>query len=116
MSLSNGYHAQVAVAYVRGVAIKAQSHGGLIVSPDSEINDHPLALPPELSAPPLEALPPEAIETILSLGRAAGLKLYHFKKSHGELPGSNTCWASCTRWILKLCWTWAADAVRSYGQ
>lgn len=86
MSLSIGYHADFAAAYVRGEAIKAQSHGGLIVSPDDGINDRPLDLPPELSAPPLEALSQKEIERILSLGRAAGLKLYHFKKSHGELP------------------------------
>lgn len=86
MSLSNVYHADFAAAYVRGEAIRARAHSGLIVSADGEINGRPLTLPPELSIPPLEALSPEEIEAILSLGRVAGLKLYHFKKSHGELP------------------------------
>lgn len=80
------YCAAFAAAYVRGEALKARANGGLIVSADAEINGRPLTLPPELSDPPLDALTETEVKDILSRGRDAGLKLYHFKKSHGELP------------------------------
>lgn len=38
-----------------------------------------------MSEPPLDALMDVEIKAIPSLGRDAGLKLNHFKKSHGEL-------------------------------
>ena len=86
MSDWNGTYASFAAAYVRGEAIKARARGGQITPPDDETKCRPLVPAPELSDPPLAALPAEEIHALLTLGREAGLKLYHFKKSHGELP------------------------------
>ena len=82
-----GYYAACAVAYVRGEAIKARKNNGCqITTLDGKANVRPLVMPPELCDLPLEALTAEQIEAILVRGMDAGLKLYCFKKSLGELP------------------------------
>lgn len=82
-----GYYTACAAAYVRGEAIKARRNNGYqITTLDGKANVGPLVMPPELCHLPLEALTAEQIEAILARGRDAGLKLYCFKKSLGQLP------------------------------
>jgi len=75
-----------AAAYVRGEALRAQENGGHIRSMDAELNGRAFCLPPALLEAPLEALTEADTEAILAAGRAAGLKLYRFKRRGNELP------------------------------
>ena len=43
-------------------------------------------LPPELLETPLEALGQEDTDRLLDMGREWGVKLYRFKRGHGDLP------------------------------
>lgn len=74
MGLSDGYYADFAVAYVRGEAMRARGEGGGGPS-----------LPDALLSCPLGALTDAEREDILATGKAAGLKMYHFKVA-AELP------------------------------
>lgn len=62
------YNLRIMAAYVRGIAAEAG-----------------LALPPELTETPLQALSPEQLEQLQAAGKAAELKLYRFK-NHDDLP------------------------------
>lgn len=68
MLLSDEYILPLAAAYVRGSLATAPQH-----------YEH-------LLRDPLHSLSEEELELLLSIGRAAGLNLYHFKKSHANLP------------------------------
>ena len=68
MLLSDEYYLPLAAAYVRGTNTAASQHYERI------------------KCDPLESLSQEELEAILAVGRAAGLDLYHFKKSHASLP------------------------------
>ena len=71
---------------MRGEAKRAAGNGGFVVSAEAEQQGRLLSLPAALLEAPLGALTRREQEEILRIGRAAGLKLYHFKRSHGELP------------------------------
>lgn len=64
------YKANLAVAYVRGVAPEVSA---------------PALLPEALVRKPLVQLTPTEIQTIVSAGEAAGLRMYHFKEKE-RLP------------------------------
>ena len=68
MLLSDEYDLLLSAAYVRGAIATA--------SPYCE----------HLLREPLGSLSEEELETLLVAGRAAGLDIYHFKKSHASLP------------------------------
>lgn len=68
MPLSNEYDLLLAAAYVRGSIDTVPRHC-----------EH-------LLHDPLHLLSEDELEMLLSIGRAAGLDLYHFKKSHASLP------------------------------
>jgi len=68
MLLSDEYDLLLSAAYVRGAIATA--------SPYCE----------HLLSEPLGSLSEEELETLLVAGRAAGLDIYHFKKSHASLP------------------------------
>ena len=68
MPLSNEYDLLLAAAYVRGAVSAIPQHC-----------EH-------LLRDQLYSLSEDELEMLLSIGRAAGLDLYHFKKSHASLP------------------------------
>ena len=68
MSLSDEYDLPLAAAYVRGT-----------LSTESPYCE-------QLLRAPLELLSESELEALFSAGRTAGLDLYHFKKSHANLP------------------------------
>ena len=71
---------------MRGEAKRAAVNGGCLACAEAERQERLLCLPPALLEAPLDALTRREQEEILRIGRTAGLKLYHFKRSHGELP------------------------------
>ena len=68
MPLSNEYDLLLAAAYVRGAVSAIPQHCEYLLRDQ------------------LYSLSEDELETLLSIGRAAGLDLYHFKKSHASLP------------------------------
>lgn len=82
----SAFYGLLAAAHVRGEARRAAGNGGRIRSTDRDIDGRPLALPTALADAPLDALSEGEVAAILAAGREAGLKLYHFKRTHGELP------------------------------
>lgn len=102
-----GYYTACAAAYVRGEAIRARENGGRITTPDGKSTGRRLDMPPELIDLPLEALTVEQIEAILARGRDAGLNLYCFKKSLGELPR--------VKYVLEHLRTLAFDSILDVG-
>lgn len=64
------YYVELAAAYIRGHAVRT----GVPVLPD------------ELREKPLSGLTPEERSAVLEAGKAAQLKLYPFKTTHGDLP------------------------------
>ena len=67
----------LAAAYVRGEALRQAQAGGEAA---------PVRLPAPLLETPLAQLTGEQRQAILAVGKAAGLALYRFKKTHDELP------------------------------
>ena len=76
----------IPVAYVRGEFLAACATTNRICSIDPDINGKPLNIPDSLMKVPLDALTDAEASQILDAGRAAGLKLYHFKNPGEPLP------------------------------
>jgi precorrin-6B methylase 2 len=74
MKLSSSYYGKYAAAYVRGVFMRPQ-----------EI-ELPCTMPFSLLEKQLDELTADEVEEILEIGKSVGLKLYHFKNTHDELP------------------------------
>ena len=68
------YYSKYAAAYVRGSVLCERPSGPLLSLPDSLLEKS------------LDELTEDEAEAILDAGNAAGLKLYYFKKTHGDLP------------------------------
>ena len=45
-----------------------------------------ISVPPDLQEIPIQAMTDEELERLFELGKAAGVKLYRFKKTHEDLP------------------------------
>lgn len=83
MHLFENCYAELAAAYVRGMAMQARDNRMPL---SSEEKDLLLSIPDEWVTKPLKALTQEEIESLLSAGHRTGLKLYRFKNTHDMLP------------------------------
>lgn len=68
--MENRYYDILAAAYIRGLSIRTRV---------PELEEH-------LREADLEELSKEEIQDVLKIGEAAGIKLYNFKNTHGDMP------------------------------
>ncbi|NLI20134.1 MAG: class I SAM-dependent methyltransferase [Clostridiales bacterium] len=80
------YYLRLAAAYVRGAALLNRAGGCEGDGSSPAQAEQPLTIPAHLLETPLDELPAHDCRALLTLGRAAGLRLHPFKKSHGDLP------------------------------